>query len=153
MNHSKLAAIRTGRRSLAVAVFEGTHLDYTQTRHLASDHQKAEESAVGFVRWVLEKLEVETAVLEHVPEEDDSRRAVLSGLVLQTLRSAGVSVWEVGKGELFGAYAIPPLKTRKELRAICASFWPILIERRDAALCLDAAALGLHVATERLFLT
>ena len=153
MNHSRIAAFRAGRRFVAVAVFEGTRLDYTQIRHLASDHQKAEDSAVGFARWVLEQFDIESAVVENFADGNKSRRATLTLLVHQVLHSSGISIWKVGREELLEAFGIPPLKTYKELQSIAASFWPILVDQRQAGACMDAAALGLYVATERLFLT
>ncbi len=130
----------------------GTHLDYAQVRHLSSSHQKAEDSALGFVRWVIVTFGVTSAALEETPQEQDTRSAVLHRLIMQTFREAGVSIWTVGKQQLFDAYAIPAVKNRRELRAIAASCWPILISRGDG-LCLDATALGRNVETERLLLT
>ena len=152
MSLSKIAAFKTSRRSVAVAVFEGTKLDYTQIRHLSSDHQRAEDSAVGFARWVVDKLDIESAVLDGFSDGDPSRRAILNLVVRGALRSASVSVWQVPKDELLNAFSIPRLKNNKELRSIITSFWPILDDQRQAALCMDAAALGLYVATERFFL-
>lgn len=152
MNDPKLAAIRNSRRSLAVAIFAGTHLDYAQVHHLSSSRQKADDSTVGFIRWVVATFEVGSVALEQGSDENNSRSADLHRLILKTLREAGVSIWTASKRQLFEAYSIPPIKTRQQLRAIATSCWPVLASRGGGGLCLDAAALGLYVETERLFL-
>ena len=153
MKDSKLAAIAMTRRTLAVTIFSETRLDYTQVRHLSSSHDKAEDSTVGFVRWIVATFGVDSAALETVTPGDTSRRAVLSRLVLGILREEGVPVWEVSKQQLFDAFAIPPLRGQRELREIIVSFWPVLNTRGRSPVSLDAAALGLYVETERLFST
>jgi hypothetical protein len=153
MSDSKLAAIHNSRRSFAVAIFVGTHLDYVQVHHLSSSHKKAEDSTVGFVRWIVAKFEVSLAALEQFSEDNGSRSAVLNRVILKTFREAGVSIWLVSKPQLFQAYAIPPIRSRKELRAIASSFWPVLTSKGGDGQCLHAAMLGLYVETERLLLT
>ena len=147
-----MAAFKVERRSIAVAVFVGRHLDYTQVRQLSSVAAKGEASAAGFVTWILSTFRLHSAALEKVAIGGTSRRAGVNEAVLETLRAAGVPVWEVPKDDLLAAYGAPALKTREDLRRCASGIWPILTNTQTCAGLLDAAALGLLVQTERLFI-
>jgi len=145
----RLAAFKIERRSIAVAVCQGERLDHTQTRQLSSVREKAERSAAGFVNWILSHLQIESAAVEFIESSSDIQRAVLSRVVVQTLRESGIPLWEIPKQELFAGYCHPRLRSRRELRGVISSIWPAL-EGGEGV--LDAAALGLYVQTERLFI-
>jgi len=153
MSDSNLAAIRLSRRSVAVAIFTEVRLEYAQERHLSSVSERAEDSTVDFVRWIVATFGVASAALEQAAEANHARRGVLTQLALQILREEAVSVWQVRKDQLFDAFAIPSLVRRKELRAIAASFWPGFPGKQQSGVIWDAAALGLYVQTERQFLS
>lgn len=151
MSSPNLIAIKVERRTVAVAIFIGGHLDFTEIRQLSSNPDKAEASAMGFISWVFTAFQSQSAALERLAPKSTIRRAHISQAILRTLREQGVSVWDVAKQELFEAYGIPALKTRKELREVISSFWPILNGGERSEAVLDAAALGLYVQTERVF--
>src|SRR5580693_7674836 len=44
-------SIRIERRTVAVAIFHGSHLEYSDSRQLSSVRDKALSSAVGFIDW------------------------------------------------------------------------------------------------------
>jgi hypothetical protein len=148
----RLAAFRIERRSIAVAVFLGEHLDYTQVRHLSSTRDKAGGSAVVFVRWILQGFRIQSTALETIPNGHEIQRAALAEAVRDVFRDAGLPVWEVAKQDLFAAFGFPPLRSRRELREVVACIWPVLDGGTGAPMILDAVALGLYVQTERLFL-
>ncbi len=152
MNHPSLLAIQQSRRAIAVAVLNGSKFEFTQLRHLSSDHGQANDSAIDFIRWILNRFSVNSAALELLPEDDNSRRATVNRLIVSTLRSEAIAIWELTSLELLTAFGHPALKTREKLRSVCASMWPIM-RRPEDDLLLDAAAAGLYVQTERLFLT
>jgi hypothetical protein len=152
MNESTLAAIKVERRSLAVAVFVGERLDYVEVRQLASGHEQAEASAVGFVNWIVSAFDIGSAALEQFRTPSMIRRAVIGRIVLEALRRSGVPLWQINKHALFDAFGIPAPKTRRELREVTMSIWPILKSRSAEAAILDAVALGLYVQTDRQFL-
>lgn len=151
MKHYKLAAVKVERREVAAAVFEGTHLDYVQLRQLSSVHEKADSSALGFVHWIVITFDTESVALEEVDAKYETRRKVLAGLIGDSLRQSSIFVWKVRKRELFPAYGMPPVKSRREIREVVRSVWPILDEGKRNLAILDAVALGLYVQTERLF--
>jgi len=151
MSNHKVASFKVERRAIAVAVFIGEQLDYTQVHQLSSLHTKAEESAVGFVNWIVEAFQIQSAALETIMPDRPIRRAQLTRLAIKTLREHSVSIWEIGKQELFKAYGIPPLRSRRELREIVVSMWPILESHNSDLQVMDAVALGLFVQIERLF--
>jgi hypothetical protein len=153
MNGIKLAAIKVERRSVSVAVFIGQRLDYTQQHQLASLFEKAQGSAVGFINWVITTLDIQSAAIEKVPPGKAIRRSLLTDAVIATLRGNGIPIWETGKLELLEAFGVPPLASRREMREVIFSIWPVLPSKDGKALVLDAVALGLYVQTERKFLS
>jgi len=149
----KLLAIKIERRCIAVAVFVGTRLDYHGVRHLSSQADKAEASAIHFLHWVIENLEISSVALERMTNGSEIRRAVLNQAVLDMLRSNAIPVWEIGKRELLEGYGYPPLESRIKLReAAHTILWSMFTTDKPDCQEIDAAALGLHVQTERLFL-
>jgi hypothetical protein len=153
MNQFSLLAIRQSRRAVAIIVFKDLTPDYAQLRHLSSDGIRAKDSAVEFVHWILNHFDVDSAAIEPLPDKDLSKRANLNRAILQTLRSEAVAVWPLTANELLEAFGYPPLKTREALRSLCAKMWPVIGRGAENDLLLDAAAAGLYVQTERLFLT
>jgi hypothetical protein len=151
MDSVRLASFRVERRSVAVAIFQGGQLDYTQTRQLPSDGARVNSSLVGFVNWVLDSFRIDSAALERIDLAADTQRAELTQLTIALLREAAIPITEVTKAELFEACGAPPLVSRRELRACATAIWPILNDSRSSAGVLDAAALGIYIETERLF--
>jgi hypothetical protein len=146
-------AIKVERRSVAVAVFVGNRLDYHDVRHLSSQPGKAESSALGFLQWVINNCTVQSVALERMSNGNEIRRAVLNLSILNMLRSEGIPIWEVNKRELFEAYGYPALITREELRRTAHSvLWHMFNTDKPDCQEIDAAAVGLHVITERSFL-
>jgi hypothetical protein len=149
----RLLAVKIERRSIALALFVGTRLDFHGVRHLSSQADKAEGSAVGFLSWAIDNLEIGSAALERMTNGNEIRRAVLNLAVLDVLRGNAIPVWEVSKRALLETYGHPPLRSRIELRqAVQEILWARFNTDKPGRQELDAAALGLHVQTERLFL-
>jgi hypothetical protein len=59
-------------------------------------------------------------------------------------RSSGRIAWTLVRN--------PPLKSRSQLREVATAIWPILAGTHAKLFIQDAAILGLHVQTERLFI-
>ena len=149
----RLLAIKVERRSIAVAVFVGSKLDFHDVRHLSSLPEKAEASAIGFLNWVISSFEIESATLERMTNGDEIRRAFFNRAILDMLRASAIPIWEVSKRELLEAYGYPPLRTRIELRQAAQTIlWSMFNTDKPNCQELDAASLGLHVQTERCFL-
>jgi hypothetical protein len=148
----KLLAIKVERRSVAAVIFAGQHLDYTQVRNLSSAASQAVGSTFGFLSWLLTNFDIESAAIEKLSGDIEIRRSELSRSIVAILRGNGVPIWEVDKTQLFEAYGYPKLKSRVELRHVVRSIWPILSTGKGQNQILDAAALGLWVQSERLFI-
>src|SRR5207247_2833841 len=73
----KTLAFSVERRSVAVAVFHGAHLDYTDARQLDSDHKTAEAGVVSCVSWITSSFNVSSVVLEVMEGEKHTQRARL----------------------------------------------------------------------------
>lgn len=148
----RLLAIKVERRCIAVAVFVGIRLDFHGMRTLGAQPEKADSSAIGFLRWVMSSFDVESATMERMTNGDEIRRAVLNHAVINTLRDSGLPIWEVSKRDLLDGYGHPPLGSRLDLRQSAQRIlWSMF--NTDTPHCqeLDAAAVGLYVQTERQF--
>ena len=150
--HSSLISIRIERRAVAAAIFDGDHLEYTDALQLSSMREKALASAVGFINWMLERFSVESAALESIPNGHEFQRRILHEMICRTLRDRILPIWEVPKVVLLEGCGQPPLKSRAQLRDVATSIWPILAGTHGKVFIQDAAMVGLHVQTERLFM-
>ena len=150
--HLSQISIRIERRTVAAAIFHGGHLDYSDSRQLSSVRDKAAASAVEFIDWLLGKFPVHFATLESIQQDQEIHRRVLHDAICTTLRERTLSIWEVPRTELLEACGHPPLKSRAQLREVATAIWPILAGTHAKLFIQDAAILGLHVQTERLFI-
>lgn len=144
----RLLAVKVERRAVSIAVFTGTQIDYTQTRHLTSTWEKAEGSAIGFATRILQNFEVDSAALERIPAQQEIQRIALTRSIKSALRGLLLPVWEIDKHLLLKAFGTVPLRSRRELREVVQTIWPIL---GDDDGILDASALGLFIQVERMF--
>lgn len=152
-NHApSLIAVRIERRAVAAAIFHGDHIEYTDARQLSSAHDKALASTVGFVNWLLEHFPVDSAVLDSPTKGYGLHRQGLHDAICVVLRERVLPIWEVTKTEQFNGFGHPPAQSRKELRQVATAIWPILAGTHAKVFIQDAAILGLHVQTERLFI-
>ena len=149
---ASLLSIRIERRTVAIAIFHGEHLEYADSRQLSSDNEKAVVSAAGFIRWVLGRFSIESTALEAIVNGHEIQRRALHDAIGATLREHMLPIWEVPKSVLLTSCGNPPLKSRTELRVIATTIWPILSGTHAKVFIQDAAILGIHVQTERLFI-
>jgi hypothetical protein len=77
---------------------------------------------------------------------------VLHDAICGALRQFILPIWEIPRTALLEAYGHPPLKSRRELRQIATTIWPVLAGTHAKVFIQDAAVLGLYVQTERLFI-
>jgi hypothetical protein len=113
----RLAAIRVARRSIAVVVLSGTHLQYpAMTRELSSSSHKALGSAVRFVNTILEQCPFPTAAIESREDDDDGRRSLLAQTIEQALAEQNVGIWNVAKADVLASFGHPPLRFRNHVR-------------------------------------
>jgi len=102
------------------------------------------------LNWMIETFEIESAVLEDLPPELQTRMASLSRLAEGLLREAGIPVLRATEAELLGAYGEPALRSRAELRRRALAMFPVLNSPATQKELLDASILGLYAQTERL---
>lgn len=145
---SSLLAIKIERRTVSVALFAGTHVEYTQTHHLSSAREKAEASAASFVNSMLHHFDIDAATLEQISTGEEIQRLILRRAISSALRNRSVSVWEIEKRTLLAGFGHPTPRSRREMRESVSTIWPVLSS--DGGI-LDATALGLYIQTERLF--
>ncbi len=145
-----LAAVSIQRRSAAIAIFRKTHLEEMLTRQFPNDQAKAENAVIGFVRQVLERNRVGLIAIE-TADAKSARVGKFWQDATEVFHSESIPVQEVQTETLYQSFAVPPLRNRDQLRKIAQSIWPELDNREFVRAALDAAALGLFVQTERLF--
>ncbi len=150
---TRLVAIRVERRAVAAAIFDGEHLEYTDSRQLSSSSDKALSSANGFLQWLLMHFAIESAALEAIPNGHEIQRRLLHDGLSEVLRERMLPIWEIPRTVLLEACGEPPLKTREELRQVATTLWPVIAGSHAKVFIQDAAILGLHVQIERLFIT
>jgi hypothetical protein len=150
--HTPLISIRIERRSVAAVIVHGVHLEYADARQLSSDRDKALASAVGFIRWMLGRFPVEAAALESIFNGHEIQRRVLHNGICQMLRDEALPIWEIPRDVLLQSFGYPPLKSRAQLREVATKIWPVLTGTHAKLFIQDAALLGLHIQTERLFI-
>ena len=83
---------------------------------------------------------------------EEIQRRTLTDEITKTLRDHMLPIWQIPKTELFEACGHPALKSRKEVREVITAIWPVLAGTNGQTFIQDAAALGLYVQTERLFI-
>jgi hypothetical protein len=146
----KLAAVRIGRRTVAIAVFTGTHLEHSQVVRLSSDLNAALRRVPAIVQRVLDQFGVSTVALESPLRQSEGRTTRLQDALFQQLRNLAVAVWPVSFADLCRHSSLPPVRTRHALRQIAGNIFPALGVTSRSKLDCDAALLGLYVQTERL---
>lgn len=151
MASKRLVAVRIERRAVAVAISEGTNLEHAQIRQLSSASDKAISSAAMFVERILERFPAESVAVEVIPDTKEFQRLQIYRAIMEVLTSLGATISHVTKHEVFEAFGYPRLKSRKQLRAVVGTIWPILGDYGGSPYLRDAVALGLYVQTECLF--
>lgn len=148
----RLAAIRMERRGIAVAILSGYHLEYPPlVRQLASNIDKAQNSAAGFISSVIQRCPFTTAALETLPGAADVQRHALSKIVQGVLAEQSVGIWQIEKRDILTAYGYPPLHSRDQVQRTIEAIWPDMNGSFGAPLIKDALALALYCQTEYLF--
>lgn len=146
---SNLLALKIHRRLVAAAIFSAQDLEHIELLHLCDEPESVTESVARFLARLVERFRPTTAVIGIGPDKQGNRVKTLVELAEKMLRSEIVSIWKIKDKELLESYGLPKLKSKRELKELVSLFWPHLEERQ--LLAFEAAALGLHVQTERLF--
>jgi hypothetical protein len=150
MLNTKLAAVHIERRTVAIAIFAGTQLEYVQIRHLSSDQSIAEKTLVEFVRRMLAQFEIDRVPLQALPPNATARTRVLHSALTSSLREAAVSIWDVPESAIMNGFGVPPLTSRNQLHQCISQIWPWLKSLKNGRAVLGAAALGLYFQTEHI---
>src|SRR5258708_23253617 len=116
MNQGKFASFSIGRRAIAAAVFSGTKLEFWQTRSFQANTHGASNAITAFLNWIIDAFEVESAVLEELPQDLQTRTAVLSRLAETLMRTHGIPVFKADEAKMFNAYGEPPLRLGSEVK-------------------------------------
>jgi hypothetical protein len=150
MLNTKLAAVHIGRRSVAIAIFAGTQLEYVQIRHLSSDQSAAEKTLVEFVRRMLAQFEIDRVALQHLLPDAPERAQALHSVLTSSLREAAVSIWNIPEPDIMNTFGVPPLTSRGQLHQTISQIWPWLKNLHNGQAALGATAIGLYFQTEHI---
>ena len=146
----KLASVRIGRRTVAVAIFFGAHLEHAEVIRLSSDIGSALRRVPAIVQRLLDQFEVTTVALESSPIRAERRTSKLQEALVAQLRAGAIAIWPVAFADLCRHFSIAPVRTRHALRQLASKIFPGLGGNSQSSLDWDAALLGLHVQIERI---
>lgn len=146
MTSNTVAALRITRTRVGIAVFTNTRLEFARSLNLPCLTVKhAANSLRGLVNWTMEHFKNPTIAVEETRGPGKPLVAELHNLASER----GLLAIAVATDALLRAYSFPPLTSRTQLRKIASTIWPGLALMNKGEV-LDAAALALHVQTERL---
>jgi hypothetical protein len=148
--NENLAAVRIGRRTIAVTIFLGLHMEHVEVIRLSSDIESALRRVPAIVQRLLDQFEVTTVALESSPIHSERRTAKLQEALVAQLRAGAIAIWPVAFVDLCRHFSLVPVRARHALRQIASKIFPGLAGNSRSSLDWDAALLGLHVQIERI---
>jgi hypothetical protein len=143
-----LLSFKMTARSLTVAVLSERELIYIEVRKLAPNMAQARNSITALLRSLAAHFYIDSAAI--MESEGETRAKRLSAHLLNELHALQLPHWPVKESTILSAYAEEPLSRTSALREAVANYWPHIIDDKSDKTCLDAAALGLYIQTERL---
>jgi hypothetical protein len=150
--NQNFVALSVSRRAIAAAIFSGEKLEFWQVRTFQATIDRANNTVTSFLNSIFQTFEIEAAGLEELPEDLQTRMALLNGLAENLLQKRGIPVLKASEADLFAAFGEPCLRSRAALRQVAGRILPQLKNPSASKELLDAAVLGLHIQTERLLL-
>jgi hypothetical protein len=141
-------SLKLTARSLTAAVLSERELIYVEIRKLAPNLTQAQDSITSFIGLLAAHFSFDSASLMEC--KGDTRAKSLCVNLVEAFRTLQLPHWEVSEAKVFSAYAEKPLARTSELRKVVSNYWPHVIDDKSDKTCLDAAALGLYIQTERL---
>jgi hypothetical protein len=145
---SHLAAVKTNRHTIALAIFSGLQLKYVQSRRLPTSPTEAERSAIALVERISYAFPISSVAFEKT--SDGTQSANLAAQLARHFRDKAVPLTWIASQSVIESFTVPTVRKRHAIRQITAEIWPSLKMKNQHPTSLDAAALGLFVETERL---
>src|SRR5712692_1087726 len=119
-----ILSLRLNRRAIGAAVLADESLTLADGRHLTSERDRAVPAAIRYVTRLLEQSGADAVVVDApVTVEGTTTNHVLHEIVA-LLSSRGLVPLLAGKSDILSAYGLTPIRTRREVREMAASFWP-----------------------------
>jgi len=148
MNSRIVVAIRITRSRIGMAVFSNEKLEFARCLNLPySNFDHATKSLRAIANRTLDQFKDAALAIEE-PERGTGGETLFAEL-RELATERGIDLLIVPTRMLLEAYSSPPLSSRSQMRKISAQIWPA-IALMDKGEILDAAALALHIQTERL---
>lgn len=148
MNVRTVIAVRLTRSRIGMAVFLNERVEFARCLNLPySNFESAAKSLRGMINRAIEQFKDSTIAVEDSGFRPES--SSLESELHRLVKEQDLVLIAVPTKTLFAAYCFPSLSSRSQMRKIAAQIWPgiALLEKSEI---LDAAALALHVQTERL---
>lgn len=145
--NSRLIAVKIRRRSLCIAIFADRALEYAERLQLCDEPEAAMDSLARLLGSALGRFRPEAAALSLGTTAEAGRVKLLAGVVEQMFRAEGIPFEVVEHRPVLESYAVPRLKSNRQLRSSVQLFWPHLPDRQLAA--YEAIALGFYVQIDR----
>src|SRR2546430_1207002 len=148
MNSRIVIAIRITRSRIGMVVFSNETIEFARRLNLTySSFESAANSLRAIASRTLDQFKDATLAIEE-PEPGTSREALIADLHELAIER-GIVFLTIPTNTLLAAYSFPPLSSRSQMRKIAEQIWPGLALMNKGEI-LDAAALALHIQTERL---
>lgn len=148
MNSRIVIAIRITRSRIGMAVFSNEKIEFAKCLNLPySGLESAAKSLRAIVNRTLDQFEYATLATER-PETKSGGESLIAALQ-ELATERGIVFLTIPTKTLFAAYSFPPISSRNQLRKTAAQIWPGIALMNKGEI-IDAAALALHIQTERL---
>src|SRR5258708_2794421 len=113
-----------------MAIFDGLKLEHVRSLSLDSNSVRACNSVREFIARAHEQFAFPSVALQPFSPADRGRTADLLRVATELLRDEAVSIYPVAHAAILSEFWLDPLRSKKDLRYIAASIWPVLIDRK-----------------------
>jgi hypothetical protein len=141
-----IIALRLSRRALAAAaVGDDGDLTMYDGRHLSSRAERAVAATERYLTRLFE-LSMPTLVVIDAPHAEGGTTSRLVDVATSVLQRLSISFEVVSVSDVLSSFALPGLRSRRELSQVVEGFWPVLAQMRLKVkpYVADAAAVALY---------
>src|SRR5882672_325957 len=119
-----ILSLRLNRRAIGAAVLADESLVFADGRHLTSERERAVPAAIRYVNRLLEQSGASAVVVDAPVTAEGTTSSHVLREIVALISSRGLLPLVTGKADILSAYGLTPIRTRREIREIVASFWP-----------------------------
>ena len=142
---TEILSLRVSRRAIGVAILRSEGLALSDGRHLPSGATRALSALTRYLERLVH-ASITAVVVDSPARGVSATTDRLLDSIHEVLSSKKLPSLVIGKSDVLTAYALPALRTRGDVRAVVAGYWPELgsIASRAKPYIVDAAAAALY---------